>query len=85
MKFSFLFVFDLAFLPPFLSFVWVNFCNITSLESSVVDPDPKDLDRFWAIPVWIRNRILPSTSKKSKKNLDFYCFVTFGFFIYENL
>ncbi len=30
----------------------------------------------WASDYWIRIRILLSLSKNSKKNLDFYCFVT---------
>jgi hypothetical protein len=43
-------------------------------------PDP-DLDPslFVLIRIWVRIRILPSTRKKSKKNLDFYHFVTFIF------
>jgi hypothetical protein len=45
---------------------------------SVPDPDPC----FWAS----RIRILLSSSKNSKKNLDSYCFVTsFGLFIFEKL
>jgi hypothetical protein len=48
---------------------------------------------FWAIrihlsEVWtrIRLRILISSSKNSKKNLDSYCFVTsFGLFVFEKL
>jgi hypothetical protein len=31
---------------------------------------------FWASRICIRIRILPSSSKNSKKNLDFFCFVT---------
>ncbi len=34
--------------------------------------------------LFVRIRVLPSISKKMKKNLDFYCFVTFyDFFIVE--
>jgi hypothetical protein len=52
-------------------------------------------DGFWAswiririrnlsVRIWIRIQILPSTSKKMQKNLDFYCFVTsLWFFIFE--
>jgi hypothetical protein len=36
------------------------------------DPDPS---------LFVRIRILPSSSIKSKKNLDFYCFVTFKNYI----
>ncbi len=49
-------------------------------RTSVEDPDP---DVFWTS----RIRILPSISKKSEQNLDFYYFVTsFWLFmvIYEN-
>jgi hypothetical protein len=36
------------------------------------DPDPSV---FVRIRIWIRSRILPSSSKNSKNTLDFYCFV----------
>ncbi len=47
---------------------------------------------FWASRIRIlicqsqvRNRILPSSSKNSKKNFDFYCFVTFcDFFSFKS-
>ncbi len=46
------------------------------------DPDPDPLVRGMD-PDWIR--ILPSSSKNSKKNFYSYCFVTiFGLFILEN-
>jgi hypothetical protein len=63
------------------------------LRSSVPDPlDPNVLglpDPDYKSDVWIRIRIrfriLLSSSKNSKKNLDSYCFVTsFGLFILEN-
>jgi hypothetical protein len=38
----------------------------------LLDPDRK---------LFVQIRILPSTSKKIKKNLDFYCFVTFYDFL----
>jgi hypothetical protein len=44
------------------------------------DPDPsvRGMDRIWI-------RILLSTIKNSKRNLDSYCFVTsFGLFIFKN-
>jgi hypothetical protein len=41
----------------------------------LLDPDPDPLVR--ASEVWILIQILLSLSKYSKKNLDFYCFVTF--------
>ncbi len=51
------------------------------LRNSVTDPDPDP--RINQSEVWIR--ILLSPSKKSKKNLDSYCFVTsFWLFILEN-
>jgi hypothetical protein len=36
-------------------------------DKKQTDPDPS---------LFVRIRILPSSSKNSKKNLDFYCFVT---------
>jgi hypothetical protein len=45
----------------------------------LLDQDPDPLVR-----VWIRIRILLSSSKNSKKKLDSYCFVTsFGLFTFE--
>ncbi len=41
--------------------------------------------RFYQSEVWTRIQILLSTSKKRKKNLDSFCFVTsFWLFIFEN-
>jgi hypothetical protein len=61
---------------------------------SVVDPDSDPWDSYVFGPpgsgsesviILFRIRFLPSTSKKSTKNLDFYYFVTcFWLFIYEN-
>jgi hypothetical protein len=74
------------FFPP-LPF----FCVTVQLICSVADPDPNpDPDPpdpcLWAS--WIRIQIhqsevwiLLSPSKKSKENLDFYCFVTFFDFL----
>ncbi len=42
--------------------------------------DPSVTSTEW-IRLEIRLRILPSSSKNSKKNLDFYCFVTFYDFL----
>jgi hypothetical protein len=41
---------------------------------SVPDPPDPHVFAFWAS--WINIRILLSLSKYSRKNLDFYCFVT---------
>jgi hypothetical protein len=51
--------------------------KICLLKNSVPDPDPPDPHVFGTpeSEVWIR--ILLSSSKNSKKNLDSYCFVTF--------
>jgi hypothetical protein len=57
------------------------------LLTSVVDPDPCVLWASWIRirHYFVRIRILPTKSRKGKKNLDFYCFVTFFFtFINEN-
>jgi hypothetical protein len=59
---------------------------ILTVSSSVADPDPSGPFVFgpprsgagFISQVWIRIwlRILLSSSKNSKKNLEFYCFVT---------
>jgi hypothetical protein len=43
----------------------------------LLEPDPDPSEEVW-IRIWLRIRIwiLLSPSKKSKKNLDSYCFVT---------
>jgi hypothetical protein len=47
-------------------------------DPPVTDMDPDSL-------IWIRIRILLSSSKNSKKSLDSYCLVTsFGPFAFEN-
>ncbi len=61
---------------------------LSSLPGSVADTDPPDPHVFWpsgsgsGSEVWIR--ILLSPSKKSKKNLDSYCFVAFFDFLSLN-
>jgi hypothetical protein len=51
-------------------------------KNSVAEPDPKAYLGFWASR--IRIRILPSSSKNLRKNLDFYCFViSLWLFIFE--
>jgi hypothetical protein len=63
------------------------------VEGSVADADPSDPYVFgppvsgseFRGSVWIRTRILLSTSKNRKKNLDSYCFVTsFDFISLKN-
>jgi hypothetical protein len=52
---------------------------VVTVEGSAVDPDPYVFE-----PFRIRLKILTKTSKKSKKNLDFYYIVTpFLLFIFE--
>jgi hypothetical protein len=47
-------------------------------------PDPQETEKSDPDLQEIRIRILLSSSKSSKKNLDFYGFVTsFGLFIFE--
>jgi hypothetical protein len=66
-------------------------CRI--LYSSVADPEPKNMWIRWIhmselwirILLWIRIRILLSSCKNSKKNLDSYYFVTlFDFLCLKN-
>jgi hypothetical protein len=70
-----------AFSVLFLSSVLGNLmCCPTKQWNSIVNPDP-DPSLFVRMRIWIRIRILPYSSKTSKKNLDFCCFVT-SFYVF---
>jgi hypothetical protein len=59
---------------PFnLGLLYNNWILRIRMFLSLLDPD---LLLFDQIRIWIYIRILPSTSKKSKKNLDFYKYLT---------
>ncbi len=65
-----------AFSVLFLSSVLGNLmCCPTKQWSSIVNPD-SDPSLFVWMRIWIHIRILSYSSKTSKKNLDFCCFVT---------
>jgi hypothetical protein len=68
------------------------YANISyiGLRNSVADPDPHVFgppgSGSISAEAWIRIRVLLSSSKNSKKNLDSYCFVTsFLLFFFEKL
>jgi hypothetical protein len=84
-----IFILQTKFHVPALPFLLLTFqIEHFSTESSVADPvpDPPDPDprvvALWDLldpdpdPLVRGIRILLSLSKNSKKNLDFYCFVT---------
>jgi hypothetical protein len=75
-------------LTLFPHLIWVCFIHYWILRIrmflSLLDLDLLLFDqiRIW---IYIRIRILPSTSKKSKKNLDFYQYLTsYLLFYFEN-
>ncbi len=67
-RFSYLNLYSVRpYLTQFYPVMWIRIRRIRMLLD-LKDPDPS---------IFVRIRILPSSSKNSKKNLDLYCFMTF--------